>query len=215
MLLPTLFMPPLFLMLLRRTVRPVLIATAVCIPFSLFVCGWWALGASFEKPSLDDVDDNGQWWNTTGLRISAGILWLTAAGFGRLVWIRRKRLDRTATVVEVRDLSWLRREGLLFTAINQSTPHSSSTPHIDASPLGRFRGGLIALPHLVDSTRDNRLLETSERKHLGLCHTPIRRVAHLLCHPDLGLDMGSHKRSRTGGCRWRGRRVVLPQVSIS
>jgi hypothetical protein len=82
-------------------VRPVLLATAISIPFSLFVCGWWALGASFETHGLDGVEQSERWWGTTGLRIGAVLLWALATWFGRLVWLRRKRLERTASVVEL------------------------------------------------------------------------------------------------------------------
>nr|XP_031863504.1 uncharacterized protein CI109_000754 [Kwoniella shandongensis]KAA5530576.1 hypothetical protein CI109_000754 [Kwoniella shandongensis] len=101
LLIPPLILPPAFLLLLRKTVRPVLLATAVSIPFSLFLCGWWALGASFETSGLDGIDQSEKWWSTTGLRIGAVLLWLLAAFFGRLVWLRRKRLERTAAVVEL------------------------------------------------------------------------------------------------------------------
>lgn len=76
-------------------------ATAVSIPFSLFVCGWWALGASFETTGLDGVEQGDRWWGTTGLRVGALLLWTLAGWFGRLVWLRRKRLEKTASVVEV------------------------------------------------------------------------------------------------------------------
>ncbi|KAL7418727.1 hypothetical protein Q5752_006410 [Cryptotrichosporon argae] len=101
LLIPTLALPPAFLYLLRRTVRPVLAVTAAAIPFSLFVCGWWALGASFETAGLDGVDSGERWWGTTGMRIGAGLLWALAAWFGRMMWLRRKRLERTAAVVEL------------------------------------------------------------------------------------------------------------------
>jgi hypothetical protein len=101
LVIPALIVPPAFLFLLRRTVRPVLLATAVSIPFSLFVCGWWALGASFETTGLDGVEPDERWWSTTGLRLVALGMWLLAALFGRLVWVRRKRLERTVAVVEV------------------------------------------------------------------------------------------------------------------
>ncbi|RSH81469.1 hypothetical protein EHS25_006826 [Saitozyma podzolica] len=101
LLIPALALPPAFLLLLRHTVRPVLLATAVAIPFSLFVCGWWALGASFETSGLDGVEQSERWWSTTGMRIGAVLLWVLAAWFGRLVWLRRKRLERTAAVVEL------------------------------------------------------------------------------------------------------------------
>ncbi|ORX34778.1 plasma-membrane choline transporter-domain-containing protein [Kockovaella imperatae] len=101
LLLPTLIIPPAFLFLLSKTVRPVLMGTAVIVPFSLFVCGWWAIGASFESYTSRNNDSGDQWWGTVGLRVSAALLWILAAGFGRLVWIRRKRLDRTAAVVEL------------------------------------------------------------------------------------------------------------------
>ncbi|WWC66832.1 uncharacterized protein I206_100739 [Kwoniella pini CBS 10737] len=101
LLIPTLVLPPAFLLLLRKTVRPVLLATAISIPFSLFICGWWALGESFDTSGLSGVEQGERWWGTTGLRLGAVLLWLLAAWFGRLVWIRRKRLDRTASVVEL------------------------------------------------------------------------------------------------------------------
>jgi hypothetical protein len=96
LLIPALLLPPLFLVLLRQTVRPVLLVTAISIPFSLFICGWWALGSSFERIQSDD-----RWWGTVGLRISAIGLWLLATAFGRLVWRRRTRLERTVAVVEL------------------------------------------------------------------------------------------------------------------
>ncbi|WRT63851.1 uncharacterized protein IL334_000776 [Kwoniella shivajii] len=101
LLIPTLVFPVAFLLLLRKTVRPVLLATAISIPFSLFLCGWWAFGESFNTSGLGSVEQGERWWGTTGLRIVAGLLWLLAAGFARLVWRRRKRLDRTASVVEL------------------------------------------------------------------------------------------------------------------
>lgn len=104
LLLPPLILPPLFLFSLRKTVRPVLLATAITIPGSLFVCGWWALGASFETSGLDKVEQSDRWWGTTGLRLCAVLLWTVAALFGRLVWLRRRRLERTAAVVEVNSL---------------------------------------------------------------------------------------------------------------
>lgn len=100
LLVPPLILPPAFLFFLRHTVRPVLMATSVAIPFSLFLCGWWAFGASFETVSPNAQDP---WWGTTGLRLCAGFLWLLSLGFGRLVWTRRKRMERTVAVVEVRD----------------------------------------------------------------------------------------------------------------
>ena len=102
LLIPALALPPLFLFLLQKTVRAVLLATAISIPFSLLVCGFWAIGASFDTSGLDTVDSGDRWWGTTGLRICAFVLWGLAAWFGRLVWIRRKRLERTVAVVEVR-----------------------------------------------------------------------------------------------------------------
>jgi hypothetical protein len=101
LLIPALALPPLFLFLLKKTVRVVLLATAISIPFSLFVCGWWAIGASFDTSGLDTVDSGDRWWGTTGLRICAFLLWTLAAWFGRMVWLRRKRLERTVAVVEV------------------------------------------------------------------------------------------------------------------
>lgn len=99
LLIPTFILPPAFLFLLHNTVRPVLIATAGAIPFSLFICGWWALGASFE--SIEDVEKGERWWATTGMRLFAVVLWLLAAWFARLVWVRRRRLAQTVSVVEV------------------------------------------------------------------------------------------------------------------
>ena len=99
LVLPALALPPLFLLLLRRTVRPVLLATAIAIPFSLFLCGWWAIAASFETLTAPDT-----WWGTTGLRLCALLLWITSACFARLVWVRRRRLEKTAAVVEVSDM---------------------------------------------------------------------------------------------------------------
>jgi hypothetical protein len=101
LLIPPLIVPPAFLYLLQHTVRPVLTATAVSIPLSLFLCGWWALGASFETSGWDGIDSGERWWGTSGLRILAVLLWALAAFFGRLVWIRRKRLERTVAVVEL------------------------------------------------------------------------------------------------------------------
>jgi hypothetical protein len=59
------------------------------------------LGASFETTGLDGVEPDERWWSTTGLRLVALGMWLLAALFGRLVWVRRKRLERTVAVVEV------------------------------------------------------------------------------------------------------------------
>jgi hypothetical protein len=101
LLIPTIIIPPAFLLLLQKTVRPVLLATAVSIPFSLFMCGWWCLGASFETGGWDQIDQGERWWGTTGLRILAFVLWGLAAWFARLVWVRRKRLERTVAVVEL------------------------------------------------------------------------------------------------------------------
>ncbi|WVQ80868.1 hypothetical protein IAT38_002975 [Cryptococcus sp. DSM 104549] len=101
LLIPPLVLPPAFLFLLQKTVRPVLLATSVSIPFSLFICGWWALGASFETAGLDGVEQGERWWGTTGLRLGAVFLWALAAWFGRLVWLRRRKLERTAAVVEL------------------------------------------------------------------------------------------------------------------
>jgi hypothetical protein len=101
LVIPSLVLPAAFLFLLQKTVRPVLVATAVSIPFSLFICGWWAIGASFETTGLNGVESEDRWWGTTGLRICAVLLWVLAAWFGRLVWLRRKRLERTVAVVEV------------------------------------------------------------------------------------------------------------------
>lgn len=104
LVIPSLVLPAAFLFLLQKTVRPVLVATAISIPFSLFICGWWAIGASFETTGLDGVESSDRWWGTTGLRICAGLLWVLAAWFGRLVWLRRRRLERTVAVVEVGSL---------------------------------------------------------------------------------------------------------------
>ena len=51
---------------------------------------------------MDGIEVSERWWGTTGLRICAVVLWALAAWFGRLVWIRRRRLERTVAVVEVR-----------------------------------------------------------------------------------------------------------------
>lgn len=99
LLVPTFVLPPMFLFLLSKTVRPVLLGTAAAIPFSLFICGWWAFGASFE--GVDGVEHSERWWATTGMRLGAVVLWIVAAGFARMVWIRRRRLERTVSVVEL------------------------------------------------------------------------------------------------------------------
>lgn len=99
LIIPSLILPPFFLFLLSKTVRPVLMATAAAIPFSLFICGWWAIGASFE--SIGDVDQQDRWWATTGMRLGAVLCWIMAALFARLVWLRRRKLERTVSVVEV------------------------------------------------------------------------------------------------------------------
>jgi tetraacyldisaccharide-1-P 4'-kinase len=52
------------------------------------------------------VESEDRWWGTTGLRICAVLLWVLAAWFGRLVWLRRKRLERTVAVVEVSVLEY-------------------------------------------------------------------------------------------------------------
>jgi cytochrome bd-type quinol oxidase subunit 2 len=65
-------------------------ATAVVIPFMLCVTSWWAFIASFE-------DDR----SSTGLRLFALVPFALAILFGRMVWKRRKRLERTVAVVEV------------------------------------------------------------------------------------------------------------------
>ncbi|WVQ93672.1 hypothetical protein IAU59_000748 [Kwoniella sp. CBS 9459] len=101
LLIPSLLLPPAFFLLLRKTVRPVLLATSVIVPFSLLACGWWALIASFDTSGLSDVDQGQRWWGTTGLRIGAVFLWLLALFFGRLVYLRRKKLERAAAVVEL------------------------------------------------------------------------------------------------------------------
>lgn len=99
LVIPTLILPPVFLFLLKKTVRPVLLATSISVPFALFVCGWWALGASFE--SVGDADQTDRWWATRGLQLGAVVLWLLSAWFARLLWLRRRKLERTVTVVEV------------------------------------------------------------------------------------------------------------------
>ncbi|OCF44115.1 hypothetical protein I317_02069 [Kwoniella heveanensis CBS 569] len=101
LLIPSLLLPPAFFMLLRKTVRPVLLATSVIVPFSLLACGWWALIASFDTSGLSDVEQGQRWWGTTGLRIGAVFLWLLAVFFARLVYLRRKKLERAAAVVEL------------------------------------------------------------------------------------------------------------------
>ncbi|BEI89586.1 uncharacterized protein CcaverHIS019_0209480 [Cutaneotrichosporon cavernicola] len=112
LLIPTFILPPVFLFLLHNTVRPVLVATAGAVPFSLFICGWWALGASFE--SIDDVEKGERWWATTGMRLFAVVLWIVAACFARLVWVRRRRLAQTVSVVELSTSLLLRHQPLLF-----------------------------------------------------------------------------------------------------
>ncbi|WOO76951.1 CTL-like protein [Vanrija pseudolonga] len=99
LVIPTLILPPVFLFLLKKTVRPVLLATSISVPFALFVCGWWALGASFE--SVGDADQADRWWATRGLQLGAVVLWLLSAWFARLLWLRRRKLERTVTVVEL------------------------------------------------------------------------------------------------------------------
>lgn len=122
--------PLAFLFLLQRTVRHVLIvsfgnalhralsrliatfvelliqATALAIPFILTATSWWAFIASFEDDSSSpgtspSIDPSSNWWSTTGLRIFALLPLALAALFGRMVWKRRKRLERTVAVVEV------------------------------------------------------------------------------------------------------------------
>lgn len=112
LLIPTFVLPPVFLFLLHNTVRPVLVGTAGAIPFSMFLCGWWALGASFE--SIDDVEMGERWWATTGMRLLAVVLWVVAACFARLVWVRRQRLAQTVSVVELSTSLLLRHPPLLF-----------------------------------------------------------------------------------------------------
>ncbi|CAK9785569.1 hypothetical protein CC85DRAFT_284461 [Cutaneotrichosporon oleaginosum] len=111
LLIPTFILPPVFLFLLHNTVRPVLVATAGAIPFSLFICGWWALGASFE--GVDDIERGERWWATTGMRLFAVALWIVAALFARLVWVRRRRLAQTVSVVELSTSLLLRHQPLL------------------------------------------------------------------------------------------------------
>lgn len=47
------------------------------------------------------MDQGEQWWGTTGVWILALILWTLAALFGRMVWTRRKRLERAVAVLEI------------------------------------------------------------------------------------------------------------------
>ena len=78
-------------------------ATAVVIPFMLCVTSWWAFIASFEDDSDigGPADPGGRWWSSTGLRLFALVPFALAILFGRMVWKRRKRLERTVAVVEV------------------------------------------------------------------------------------------------------------------
>ncbi|KAH8080812.1 plasma-membrane choline transporter-domain-containing protein [Filobasidium floriforme] len=78
-------------------------ATAVVIPFMLCVTSWWAFIASFEDDSDigGPADPGGRWWSSTGLRLFALVPFALAILFGRMVWKRRKRLERTVAVVEL------------------------------------------------------------------------------------------------------------------
>ena len=216
LLLPPLILPPIFLLLLRRTVRPVLLATAATIPFSLFLCGWWAIGASFETSGLDKVEQNERWWGTTGLRLCAVVLWSLAAWFGRLVWTRRKRLDRTAAVVEVSPcVPYTVRALKPFSALNKSPPHQSSSSLAHTPPSRRLRDYLDPLPHPPHSSRHHWLLAASSREHLGFSHPPLCRLAYLPCLPRMGLDLGRDTGNRASSGRRCRRGVVLPPVSSS
>lgn len=77
------------------------------IPFVLCVTSWWAFIASFEDDSNigGPADPGGRWWSSTGLRLFALVPFMLAILFGRMVWKRRKRLERTVAVVEVRPVS--------------------------------------------------------------------------------------------------------------
>ncbi|WVF66040.1 hypothetical protein IAT40_000778 [Kwoniella sp. CBS 6097] len=101
LLIPSLLLPPAFFLLLRNTVRPVLMMTSVIIPCSLFLCGIWAASASFDTSGLSGVEQDQRWWGTTGLQIGAGILLLLSMFFARLVYLRRRKLERAAAVVEL------------------------------------------------------------------------------------------------------------------
>jgi len=91
-----------FLFLLKKAVRPVLMATAIAIPFSLFLCSWWGFVASFESNPLSDADSTASgWWSTTALRLFSLVPLVLAGLFGRMVWLRRERLERTVGVVEL------------------------------------------------------------------------------------------------------------------
>ena len=94
-----------------------LLATAVAVPFSLFVCGWWAFGTSFESFEAPD-----RWWGTTGLRICALGLWIISACFARMVWVRRHRLEKTAAVVEVSTVTMATSDVQLSTELLLSHP---------------------------------------------------------------------------------------------
>ncbi|KAI5450338.1 hypothetical protein NCC49_003121 [Naganishia albida] len=90
------------LFLLRKTVRPVLIGTAVAVPFLLICTSWWAFIASFEiVPSRTGTDAEPNWWGTTGLRWCAGIPLVLAGLSTMMVWRRRRRLQTSVAVVEI------------------------------------------------------------------------------------------------------------------
>lgn len=93
-----------FLFLLKKAVRPVITGTAIAVPFLLFLCSWWGFVASFETVPLPEDTINpamSGWWSTTALRVFSLIPLLLAVLFGRMVWMRRERLDRTVGVVEL------------------------------------------------------------------------------------------------------------------
>lgn len=92
-----------FIVVLRKTVRPVLVAMTFCVPFFLVIVSWWSFIASFEEvPNDVGTDHESDWWGTTGLRILSVIPLLLAGLFGHMMWKRRQRLERTVAVVEVR-----------------------------------------------------------------------------------------------------------------
>lgn len=156
LLIPAVVMPPVFLYLLSKTVRPVLLTTAVVIPFSLFTCGWWAIGASFE--GFTEPDTGGSWWATIGLRLGAVFTWLLAAWFARMLWIRRKRLHRTVSVVEV---SIAEGAYLDFPAFYATAPSSPSVAGYDSAPPSCVRSCFDPFHDLAYPLGHNRLLEAS------------------------------------------------------
>lgn len=138
LLLVSLAFPLAFLFLLKHTVRPVLTATAALVPTGLFICAWWAFIGSFGTigDGADDGRVEGTWWGTTGLRLFSLVLLAVATLFARMMWLRRKRLERTVAVVEVSFHSWTE---LTRSAIYDSSTYtpSNAAPHANSSR--RFR----------------------------------------------------------------------------